>query len=722
LYPPAGSCTAGNSQVSFSNGVGMPSVTLYNVQSTTLTVTDVPTSKTGTSSSLTVGATSFDHFLVSPSTTTPTAGSPFTATLSAHDLYDNVATSYTGATAKTITWSALSTSPAPASTPPTYPTSSVVFTNGNSTSPTLSFTAFAAGANTLTATDASISKSGSASLTVSAAGASKFAVPTPTTQTAGSGFSEIVTAHDAYDNVASSYTGSKTLVWSGPNNAPGGNQPTYLPNPVTFTAGQSATVTVTLYRAETPTLTVGDGTITGSSTSFTVTASSAATVAVVSGSGQSATVNAAFASPLVAKVTDAYGNTVSGASVTFAAPSSGASASFAASGCTSNPQTYSCVATTNGSGQASSSVFTANSTGGTYNISAQATGTNTVTFSETNVPTVHISSLVTGATTGTTTWGASVTVTVRDNSGNLVNGVAVTGAWSPTSAATPSGCTTNASGVCTITSTATAFATGQLVESWTVSGLTLSGYTYGAASNVESSITASRQCAAATVCATNLGSSVFQTTLNTSSTAATLTGTVPSNSTALILIARDGKFSGDSVTGVTGTAIGTATQVNAITSNMSTNASAFTNLWIYRATGTGTASGTVTVNFNNLDNIGTLVQVVVMSGNNTTTPIAQSPTPTTCTTSCTAAATANLTSPSATSGEIVLTGQAKATGTATTSSTTGMTRMSWNQVSGGTGFNASTWSDVSAQATSNYTFGTTGAPWGTIAVEVSKSV
>src|SRR5205085_8808417 len=121
---------------------------------------------------LTVAAAAINRLVVTPSTSTPTAGTSFTAPLSAHDLYDNVATSYTGA--KTITWSALGTSPAPSNQAPSYPVSAVSFSAGASTT-TLTATAYAGGANTLTATDAG-GKTGSASLTVSAAGINRLVV------------------------------------------------------------------------------------------------------------------------------------------------------------------------------------------------------------------------------------------------------------------------------------------------------------------------------------------------------------------------------------------------------------------------------------------------------------------------------------------------------------------------------------------------------------------
>ena len=118
------------------------------------------------------------------------------------------------------------------------------------------------------------------------------------------------------------------------------------------------------------TLTATPSGITGvtavNSSAFTVSANTAtAAISVSSGSSQSATVATAFASPLTALVQDTYNNPISGVSVTFAAPTSGASGTFASGGnCTSNPQTYECVATTNSSGIATSSTYTANTIAG----------------------------------------------------------------------------------------------------------------------------------------------------------------------------------------------------------------------------------------------------------------------------------------------------------------------------------------------------------------------
>jgi hypothetical protein len=110
-----------------------------------------------------------------------------------------------------------------------------------------------------------------------------------------------------------------------------------------------------------------------------------AAIAATSGNGQSATVSAAFSSPLVATVTDSSGNPVSSASVTFTvvAGSSGASASFATGGATDTE-------TTGSNGQATTSqALTANATAGTFTVTAAVSGVSTpatFTFTNTTAP------------------------------------------------------------------------------------------------------------------------------------------------------------------------------------------------------------------------------------------------------------------------------------------------------------------------------------------------
>ena len=94
------------------------------------------------------------------------------------------------------------------------------------------------------------------------------------------------------------------------------------------------------------------------SNGFNIVAGTPASITVVSGSSQSATQGSAFANPLVAMVTDAEGNPVPGANVTFTAPSSGASGTF------SNSSNLMSAAT--GSNGQVSEILTANDTGAVY--------------------------------------------------------------------------------------------------------------------------------------------------------------------------------------------------------------------------------------------------------------------------------------------------------------------------------------------------------------------
>lgn len=561
-----------------------------------------------------------------------------------------------------------------------------------------------------------------------------------TTPTAGTADNLTITAEDASDNTVTTYSGPQTVTFSGAGTI-GAYQPTVTsrtgsavafgtPESIRFTGGVatvsgSSNGVMVLYKAETANVTVSDGTHTGS-LSVTVSAAGAASISATSGGGQSATVSTTFGNPLSATVSDTYGNLDPGASVTFSGPSSGASAAFASGGnCTGNPQTYQCVALTDASGVATSSAFTANASQGSYNISATASGGSnpSVNFGETNIGLLHVNSLVTGSTSGSTTWTGSVTVKVTNSAGVAVNGVSVTGAWSPTTTAA-GGCTTDAFGQCTITPAAGAFPSGQLTETWTVSNLSLSGYSYAPASNIESAVTLSLNCAAATVCATSLtsASAFTDTTAGTSSSSALLSGTntPPSGSTVLILIARDGSQSGDTVSGVTGSAIGNVTPVTSLTSNLSSKAGAFTNLWVYRARGTGTTtSPAVTVTFDKSDNLATLVQVIVLSGENTTAPIAQGNNTNMCTTGCTTTATATLPNPLATgSEEVVLVGEAANTGASMTSASWA-TKLFWARATGSAGANYGTFFGTST-ASGTVTLGTANV-WGALALEVARS-
>lgn len=136
-------------------------------------------------------------------------------------------------------------------------------------------------------------------------------------------------------------------------------------------AGTYSNNTGVLWTAET-----GTGSLSNSA-NLTITASTPTTVKVTGGISQSAVINMAFAQPLQASVFDAYGNPVSGVSVTYTAPGSGASAVFP-----NNSNFYS--ASTNASGVASTTA-TANGTTGNYSVVASAAGATSDNFSLINL-------------------------------------------------------------------------------------------------------------------------------------------------------------------------------------------------------------------------------------------------------------------------------------------------------------------------------------------------
>lgn len=142
-------------------------------------------------------------------------------------------------------------------------------------------------------------------------------------------------------------------------------------------SGAAGLVTVTSPTTATALVTIGSSAQTGSrvvtiatnsqqaKALFTVNPSTAASITPFSGTPQSAPVNTAFSAPLVAVVKNAANNPVAGMLVTFAAPANGAGGTFAGGVKT---------AVTDAAGKATSAVFTANGTVGSYTVTASVAG------------------------------------------------------------------------------------------------------------------------------------------------------------------------------------------------------------------------------------------------------------------------------------------------------------------------------------------------------------
>ena len=152
---------------------------------------------------------------------------------------------------------------------------------------------------------------------------------------------------------------------------------------------------------------------------LTNSADVANSITVTAGGGQSATVNTAFASALVATVTDQFGNPVPGVSVIFAAPASGPSALVGGSG----------TVLTDAAGQATETV-SANTIAGSYAVAATVGGVSqAANFALTNSPDVANAITITSgggqSTTVNTAFATALVATVTDQFGNPVPGVSV---------------------------------------------------------------------------------------------------------------------------------------------------------------------------------------------------------------------------------------------------------------------------------------------------------
>ena len=142
-----------------------------------------------------------------------------------------------------------------------------------------------------------------------------------------------------------------------------------------------------------------------------------------SGTPQSATINSAFSAPLQVTVTGVGGTPVSGASVTFTAPSSGPAASFGGS--------TAATVVTNSSGAATTPSLIANSLVGSYSVIANLTGIDTpIAFSLNNLPGPPAAvTAITGTPQSAMIGGAFSTplqAVVKDSAGDPLANISVT--------------------------------------------------------------------------------------------------------------------------------------------------------------------------------------------------------------------------------------------------------------------------------------------------------
>ena len=275
---PSGKAPSYPASVTFTTGAGPAAIKLYDAQTTTVKATEGPLE--GTSPSLTVKAAATKKLSV-PTPSEQEAGVAFNVTLTATDEYGNLTTSYAGA--KTLTWSGPASSPSGQA--PEYPASatSVTFTEGVGTASQIKL--YDAQSPTLKVKEGAI-EGVSAAFTVKAAAATSFSLPTPAAQTAGTAFNETADRLGYLAQHRQELRGRKDAPLERPGQLAQRAGARY-PATVTFAAG-AGTASIKLYDAQTTTLKATEGTIEGTTGSFTVKAAATKKLTVPTPSEQEA--------------------------------------------------------------------------------------------------------------------------------------------------------------------------------------------------------------------------------------------------------------------------------------------------------------------------------------------------------------------------------------------------------------------------------------------------
>jgi hypothetical protein len=301
---------------------------------------------------VTVTSAAAAKFVLAATSTTPTVGEADSLTTTAQDTYGNVATAYTGS--HSLTYSTASASPTGV-LPTVSDSTGVDVAFGGATATNFSagvatvsgaknglMKLYKTGSTSLKATDGTLLTPTALVVTVAPGAAIKFAFSASATSLLAGGSSNLTTtAQDSYGNTVTTYAGSHELTYTGASASPNATAPTVVNSAgtaiplgtataIAFTSGvasvgSSKNGLLKLYRAETPSLSVSDGTISSAAPiAFTVTPAAASKWALtnisvsagslgstclftctLTGLGNSGTVKAKVA------VADTYGNTVS---------------------------------------------------------------------------------------------------------------------------------------------------------------------------------------------------------------------------------------------------------------------------------------------------------------------------------------------------------------------------------------------------------------------------
>ncbi len=289
--PPSFTFTAAN------GGTHSFSATLETAGPQSIKASDTNNNISGTETGITVQPAAVHSITVSGFPADPTAGTAYNVTVTAYDAYNNVATGYRGTVNLSSTDSNGLVSP-----------SSYTFTAADSGTHSFSVTLKTAGSESIKASDTANNVSGTETgITVQPAAAHVFTVNGfPANPTAGTAYNVTVTAYDAYNNVASGYSGMVYLSSTDSNAL-------FSPSSYTFTAADagSHSFSATLETAGTQSIKASDtnNDVSGTETGITVQPA-AAHVFTVSGFAANPTAGTTYNVTVTAY--DAYSNVATG--------------------------------------------------------------------------------------------------------------------------------------------------------------------------------------------------------------------------------------------------------------------------------------------------------------------------------------------------------------------------------------------------------------------------
>ncbi|MDI6780798.1 MAG: hypothetical protein QME49_01600 [bacterium] len=308
-YKPAGTGTSYTSPVYFEQGVSknILQTTLTKAETVQIHVTDKIIS--GTSNPITIKPGSITCLEVTTEHQgTETAGRPFSVILTLKDKSGNTVTDYNSSTPVVWSWTAGNS---PNNGTPSKPVDgNQSFTNG--TAVISGFTLTRAGEFPgITAIIGSLTGS-SQGITVKADEAYSFRITAPNTATAGASFTLTnITALDIFGNIAAEYSGTKSLVYSGPSSGPISGEPIYPPQIVSFASGISAQrLEMRLVRAEETSIRVEQGNISGYSQKIVVTPASPGRFILSTTNHGTETAGHTFTMTIIAR--DSFGNDANG--------------------------------------------------------------------------------------------------------------------------------------------------------------------------------------------------------------------------------------------------------------------------------------------------------------------------------------------------------------------------------------------------------------------------